>query len=313
MGIKYLNVRNTMSEFKAVEVGPIWSHSEATWANTQPGWELTGQWWTTVPGSMSAVQYRKVVPPAPAPQTTIEVTIHIETSYEIEVEVEYGVEVEVEIEIDMSPPAPTYALVATDGWEQWGQGMHIPATGWFAQFGNKNSVDFDDFQCNVNGDLTGTGSDPVGSFYLSGRMDNANWFTFVKQYYGAHAVMYRGRMVKGVMSGKWEIPGNCDGTFNIMPGWQRWRGGFWQFDNFSEMVIDEMYIGAGGVRGRGSDAVGAFVVQGYTNGDQVSFAKQYIGQHTVFYNGKWEGRTVVGRWQIPGNCDGTFRLQAMRA
>lgn len=301
-----------------VEVGPIWSHQnylqrQGEWTNAQPGWELTGQWWTTVPGSMSVVQYRKVVPPAPEPVQTIEVTIEVDGGYEIDVEVDYGVEVEVEIEVDQQEPQPVYDLVATDGWEQWGQGMHVPATGWFAQFGQKNQVDFDDLQCDVNGNLSGCGSDPVGSFYLSGQMNSNNYFTFVKQYYGAHQVMYRGRLNKGVMAGKWEIPGNCDGTFNIMPGWQRWRGGFWQGGSFNEMVIDEMYIGKGGVKGRGSDAVGAFYCQGYTNGDHVSFAKQYVGAHTVFYNGRWEGKNVVGRWQIPGNCDGTFRLQAMRA
>lgn len=299
-----------------VEVGPIWSHNDyvqrqSEWANAQPGWELSGAWWTTVPNSMSVVQYRKVVPVNP-PMVEIEVEVCSGPQYEIEVEVDYGVEVEVEIELDTSEPAPVYALVATDGWEQWGSGMHVPATGWFAQFGNKNQVDFSDFQCDVNGKLTGSGSDPVGSFYLSGNMNSENWFTFVKQYYGAHAVMYRGRLNKGVMAGKWEIPGNCDGTFNIMPGWQRWRGGFFQGGDHNEMVIDEMYIGSGGVKGRGRDAVGAFYCQGYTNGDQVSFAKTYVGAHTVFYNGQWQGKNVVGRWQIPGNCDGTFRLQAMR-
>lgn len=50
---------------KVVEVGPIWSHNDylsrkdKEWINAQPGWELTGHWWTTIPGSMSVVQYRK--------------------------------------------------------------------------------------------------------------------------------------------------------------------------------------------------------------------------------------------------------------
>ena len=44
-----------------VEVGPIWSHDDylirkdREWANAIPGWELTGQWRTTVPGKMSVV------------------------------------------------------------------------------------------------------------------------------------------------------------------------------------------------------------------------------------------------------------------
>jgi len=58
----------TEPEVKAVEVGPIWSHNDflarkAEFANTQPGWEMTGHWTTTVPGKMSVVQYRKVAEP----------------------------------------------------------------------------------------------------------------------------------------------------------------------------------------------------------------------------------------------------------
>ena len=50
-----------------VEVGPIWSHDDylirkdREWANAIPGWELTGQWRTTVPGKMSVVGYKKIM------------------------------------------------------------------------------------------------------------------------------------------------------------------------------------------------------------------------------------------------------------
>ena len=50
-----------------VEVGPIWSHEDylirkdREWANAIPGWELTGQWRTTVPGKMSVVGYKKIM------------------------------------------------------------------------------------------------------------------------------------------------------------------------------------------------------------------------------------------------------------
>ena len=50
-----------------VEVGPIWSHDDylirkdREWANAIPGWELTGQWRTTVPGKMSVVGYKKII------------------------------------------------------------------------------------------------------------------------------------------------------------------------------------------------------------------------------------------------------------
>ena len=48
-----------------VEVGPVWSHNDFL-ARKDKGefsnllgsnWKLTGHWWTTVPGSMSVVQF----------------------------------------------------------------------------------------------------------------------------------------------------------------------------------------------------------------------------------------------------------------
>jgi len=244
----------------------------------------------------------------------VEITIEISIEYEveIEVEVEYEIELEVEVEVDVEEPVPVYDLCETSDWESWGAGVKVPARGWYAQFGTKARVDFDDLQVDSDGNLAGTGSDPNGGFELYGQMNKEGYFTFAKTYYGAHTVMYRGRYRQGVMTGKWEIPGNCDGTFNICPGWQKWKGGFWQFGQSTEMVLDQMYVGESGVVGRGWDNVGAFVINGWVDGDQVAFAKQYIGQHTVFYNGQWNGNYISGRWQIPGNCDGSFSLKACR-
>jgi hypothetical protein len=47
-----------------VEVGPVWSHNDFLarkheWENKFPGWSMTGHWWTTVPGKMSVVQFKK--------------------------------------------------------------------------------------------------------------------------------------------------------------------------------------------------------------------------------------------------------------
>ena len=46
----------------ALEVGPIWSHNDylqrkPEWEGMLKGWELTGHWWTTIPCSMSVIQY----------------------------------------------------------------------------------------------------------------------------------------------------------------------------------------------------------------------------------------------------------------
>jgi len=75
-----LDIFKDLFKFILVEVGPIWSHNDyvnrtGEWANAQPGWELSGAWWTTVPSKMSVVQYRKVVAPAPEPMVQFEVEI----------------------------------------------------------------------------------------------------------------------------------------------------------------------------------------------------------------------------------------------
>merc|ERR1712093_741781 len=104
-------------------------------------------------------------------------------------------------------------------------------------------------------------------------------------YRGAHTVVYRGTRKGANLTGRWEIPGNCEGIFRIQTGWQSWKGGFWQGD-FYAMNLDNMYVGQDGVRGSGyDDKVGAFVLNGWRNGNTVCFAKQYIGAHTVYYQG----------------------------
>merc|ERR1712226_1787458 len=65
----------------------------------------------------------------------------------------------------------------------------------------------------------------------------------------------------------------------------------------------------GNIYGGGSDAVGSFTISG-TWSDEVQFSKQYTGAHAVMYKGKADnGNKVVGTWEIPGNCDGTFWLE----
>jgi hypothetical protein len=239
----------------------------------------------------------------------------VEIEYEPEYEVvEYEVvetyeessEEEVEIEIDTG--------FECDGWEAWGEECRVPAKGWFAQFGNKNSVDFWDFRLTETNEIRGVGSDAVGTFDLWGSMDDNHNVCFAKQYRGAHRVDYYGRFhaKKHVITGTWEIPGNCDGTYNIQVGWQKWKGKFFQGGQGFKMAFDNMYIGEGGAVGSGTDDVGTFDIKGWRNGNQVTFAKAYRGAHTVFYSGEFDGKKLKGTWQIPGNCDGKFKLKCNR-
>jgi len=71
------------------------------------------------------------------------------------------------------------------------------------------------------GGVFGTGTDDVGGFVLRGTTDGED-FNFVKQYIGAHQVLYFGKRRGGegslLVKGKWTIPGNCDGTFALKQG-----------------------------------------------------------------------------------------------
>jgi hypothetical protein len=74
------------------------------------------------------------------------------------------------------------------------------------------------------------------------------------------------------------------------------------------MHFNHMAIRDGGVvHGQGSDAVGAFTIQGQQNGTSVNFTKQYHGAHTVQYNGQLQGNVVNGTWSLQG-MTGSFQL-----
>ena len=73
-----------------------------------------------------------------------------------------------------------------------------------------------------------------------------------------------------------------------------------------------MGVFGSGVFGSGTDEQGPFVLRGESNGNDFNFVKQYIGQHQVLYFGQSRGgagsMVVKGKWTIPGNCEGTFKL-----
>jgi len=243
----------------------------------------------------------------------VEIVMTVEIVVEVEYSEEYGITMEYEEE-SISEEEPEVEIdydIDVNGWESWGGDAVVPARGWFDQGGNKNSVDFYDFRKFDGGDLRGAGSDAIGEFDLFGRM-NGEFFTFNKVYRGAHTVVYRGVDRNGVLTGTWEIPGNCDGVFNILTGWQRWKGKFYQGGDGNEMSFSSMYVGDSGVVGRGSDDIGQFAINGWKNGSTVCFAKHYQGAHTVYYQGELDGRKLKGRWEIPGNCNGKFKLKSKR-
>jgi len=110
------------------------------------------------------------------------------------------------------------------------------------------------------------------------------------------------------MEGTWSIPDNCDGIFEISLSAKKWAGYFEQNGEKSDMKLN-MGVSGGGIFGTGSDSQGAFVLRGTTDGDSFNFVKQYLGAHQVMYFGKQTDNKVKGKWNIPGNCEGTFALK----
>lgn len=98
---------------------------------------------------------------------------------------------------------------------------------------------------------------------------------------------------------------------------KRWKGYFEQNDEKNDMDFC-LQIEGTNVYGMGNDAIGKFFIRGFANEETqlISFMKQYLGAHRVYYHGaifgSWdsdEKRKVKGSWTIPGDCHGFFELK----
>jgi hypothetical protein len=66
----------------------------------------------------------------------------------------------------------------------------------------------------------------------------------------------------------------------------------------------------GQVSGRGFDLVGLFTIAGaVSESGELTFVKQYLGQHQVYYAGQYDGEgTIHGRWWITEDITDQFML-----
>merc|ERR1712072_1581428 len=153
-------------------------------------------------------------------------------------------------------------------------------SGRFWQGGQANEMWFNHMIMDQHGKISGNGSDAVGGFSLSGHCSQNGHTEIHKTYHGAHTVIYRGQMDNdGWIRGNWDIPGNCNGTFELHVDQPSWNG----------------YYQQGGQK------------------HDMNFTKYYYGAHSVQYKGqhhKEHGTDVIrGDWCIPGNSWDHFELK----
>jgi hypothetical protein len=95
----------------------------------------------------------------------------------------------------------------------------------------------------------------------------------------------------------------------------QWTG-FWEQLGWGRQPMHdlELHFGAGVIEGRGRDCIGAFTFHGtYDVDGSVTMTKQYLGRHSVLYQGSYDGEgTVFGRWSIGKLWSGPFALRLRR-
>jgi hypothetical protein len=88
-------------------------------------------------------------------------------------------------------------------WEQQGYGRQV----------------MDELQLRFeNGAIAGEGDDCIGPFTFAGQYDEHGAVVLVKQYVGAHQVLYRGEHDgEGTIFGRWSIGPYASGAFALTP------------------------------------------------------------------------------------------------
>lgn len=88
-----------------------------------------------------------------------------------------------------------------------------------------------------------------------------------------------------------------------------WRG-YWDQSLVRGWMDLQFTFAAGRISGWGHDALGDFVVSGRydLSTGQVTFEKLIINRHLVNYQGECRAGMIAGRWSIPNDDQGPFRV-----
>lgn len=92
-----------------------------------------------------------------------------------------------------------------------------------------------------------------------------------------------------------------------------WHG-FWEQAGFGRqpMAAFKLHFRDGAIAGRGVDVIGPFRFLGRYDGrtGRVRMTKQYLGNHTVEYEGDPDGEGCIGgTWRIGTDWCGPFRIR----
>jgi hypothetical protein len=94
-----------------------------------------------------------------------------------------------------------------------------------------------------------------------------------------------------------------------------WRG-YWEQTTWGRQPMHNLVLrfADGTIRGDGVDIIGRFVFQGqYDDSGNVALVKHYAGQHSVRYQGHYDGEgTIYGTWSILSLWSGPFALSPER-
>lgn len=238
--------------------------------------------------------------------------VDVETELVVERDFETGL-----VEVEVGAPAPVETentVVAPVVPERRSQQPAISNsqqdhkwTGFFEQDGDRFEMNFNTLHVGNDGTIQGDGYDDKGTFTIEGNMTNEK--VEFKKIYAQEPIFYSGSQAEfeTKITGTWEIPDNCCGTWEMDLVTPKWKGWYKQ-DNVKEDMLLNLIIAKDGVDGQGIDTVGSFVIKGDFKDNQVTFTKQYIGQHAIEYEGEYKDlgggeATVTGRWNYNGDGD----------
>ena len=194
------------------------------------------------------------------------------------------------------------------------QQFNGPWKGYYQQLGSNHEMKLS-LTFGQSGAIGGQGTDDIGTYTISGNVQENHGFKFTKQYVGAYSVFYTGTTLWGklpTLKGKWQLQSSAD-EFVLLPEQciqafgGEWQGYYEQSDSKHEMLSFFNFSQGGIISGNGKDDIGSFVVSGKVEtNDRFDFTKKYIGKHSVAYTGtiKWgDSPTLEGEWKLEGQSD----------